>query len=197
MKKLKSIVDGETVLKYQVAAEELDALVSVKSDEDLCYMLDEINRCEAAGGPRLRAFLFPPAPVLMEHHQTGSSFELHTALAHRYIDAINGIVRWQPHSIKKHPMLMINAAAHHGLFSLSNCSSSSPGSPDTEGGLNGGELATVAPINYHHNYYSTSRVDMHKVQSSTSLCSSSSRKKKGPVPDWPQPQPKHSSNRDI
>ncbi|KAL3638145.1 hypothetical protein CASFOL_018015 [Castilleja foliolosa] len=59
MKKLTYLIDGEMVLKYQVVSEDLDTLVSVKSEVDLRHMIDEINLYELAGSPRLRAFLFP------------------------------------------------------------------------------------------------------------------------------------------
>ncbi|EPS63659.1 hypothetical protein M569_11125, partial [Genlisea aurea] len=49
---------GVTILKYQLASEDLDALISVKSDEDVRHMLEEIDGYESAGIPRLRAFLF-------------------------------------------------------------------------------------------------------------------------------------------
>ncbi|KAG9153387.1 hypothetical protein Leryth_017290, partial [Lithospermum erythrorhizon] len=70
MKRLTDLVDGEMILKYQLAPEELDALVSVKSDEDIRHMFEECDRCETAGGPRLRAFLFPAKPVVVENGST-------------------------------------------------------------------------------------------------------------------------------
>ncbi|PIN07567.1 hypothetical protein CDL12_19865 [Handroanthus impetiginosus] len=156
MKKLTYQIDGEMILKYQVVSEDLDALVSVKSDEDLCHMFDESNRYENAGIPRLRAFLFPVNPIVMES-QTGS-VDTH-ALEQRYIDAINGIVRSTPNTIKQRPT--INAVQHGSLVS-SGCSS--PRSPDS---------CTTEAINndamHQGNFYS-SRMNMHKVQSSPSIC---------------------------
>ncbi|GAA0170053.1 hypothetical protein LIER_24400 [Lithospermum erythrorhizon] len=70
MKRLTDLVDGEMILKYQLVPEELDALVSVKSDEDIRHMFEECDRCETAGGPRLRAFLFPAKPVVVENGST-------------------------------------------------------------------------------------------------------------------------------
>ncbi|CAA0833595.1 Octicosapeptide/Phox/Bem1p family protein [Striga hermonthica] len=65
MKKVSYKLDGEMRLKYQLRSEDMDALVSVKSDEDLRHMLDEIDFHERSGLPRLRAFLFPlnPSPA--------------------------------------------------------------------------------------------------------------------------------------
>lgn len=155
MKKLTYLIDGETILKYQVVSEDLDALVSVKSDEDLRHMCDEIERYENAGGPRLRAFLFPAKPVVMENQ---ISCVDHHALEQRYIDAINGIIRPAPNPIKQHPN--INAVQTGSLVS-SGCSS--PRSPDS---------CTTDTMNNEtvSNYYN-SRLNMHKVQSSPSICS--------------------------
>nr|GMD92919.1 uncharacterized protein LOC109165864 [Ipomoea batatas] len=88
MKKLTYQMEGEMALKYQLVPEDLDALVSVKSDEDLRYMIDECERVAAGGSPRLRAFLFPAKPILLD--SLNHSVE---AIEQRYIDAINGIVR--------------------------------------------------------------------------------------------------------
>ncbi|WOL10377.1 hypothetical protein Cni_G19132 [Canna indica] len=48
-------------LKYQLPNEDLDALVSLTSDEDVENMFDEYDRLAPVGGraPRLRLFLFP------------------------------------------------------------------------------------------------------------------------------------------
>ncbi|GER54968.1 octicosapeptide/Phox/Bem1p family protein [Striga asiatica] len=62
MKKVCYKIDGQMRLKYQLRSEDLDALVSVKSDEDLRHMLDEINFHEHSNLPRLRTFLFPLKP---------------------------------------------------------------------------------------------------------------------------------------
>ncbi|MBA0879187.1 hypothetical protein Goshw_024262 [Gossypium schwendimanii] len=66
MKKLNSMVEGDMILKYQVIPEELDALVSVKSDEYLKVMVDEYNRLECEASPKLRAFSFPMSPMVGE-----------------------------------------------------------------------------------------------------------------------------------
>ncbi|KAK4424428.1 hypothetical protein Salat_1636200 [Sesamum alatum] len=154
MKKLTYLIDGEMILKYQVASEDLDALVSVKSDEDLRHMFDEIDRYENAGAPRLRAFLFPVNPVVMEN-QIGS-LDPH-ALEQRYIDAINGIIRMGPYHVKQHPTIN---AMQHGSFVSSGCSS--PRSPDSCTEAMGNEIVLQS------NYYN-SRVNIHKVQSSPNI----------------------------
>ncbi|KAF7143552.1 hypothetical protein RHSIM_Rhsim05G0113500 [Rhododendron simsii] len=91
MKKLASVSDGDIILKYQIIPEDLDALVSVKTEEDLRHMLDEHDRYESAGNPMLRAFLFPANPVVTENRMMTSTE--HQAIEQRYIDAVNGIIR--------------------------------------------------------------------------------------------------------
>ncbi|PIN24262.1 hypothetical protein CDL12_03011 [Handroanthus impetiginosus] len=160
MKKLTYLIDGEMILKYQVVFEDLDALVTVKSDEDLRHMFDEIDRCESLGCPRLRAFLFPVNPVVIEN-QIGSVD--HHALEQRYIDSINGIIRSSPFPTKQHPTI---STVQHGSLVSSACSS--PRSPDSSSttetiSMNG---ESMFQMNYH-----TGRTSMHKVLSSPSLCS--------------------------
>ncbi|CAA7409178.1 unnamed protein product [Spirodela intermedia] len=55
---------GGVRVKYQLPHEDLDALISVSSDEDVEIMMEEYDRLAAAHGggataPRLRLFLFP------------------------------------------------------------------------------------------------------------------------------------------
>ncbi|KAH9626273.1 hypothetical protein KSS87_013930 [Heliosperma pusillum] len=92
MKKINDLFDGEYILKYQIAKEDLDSLVSVKSDEDMRHMLDEYDRLEQAGPSKLRTFLFPVKPFVVENHTTLSGLGLYT-VDQRFVDAINGIVR--------------------------------------------------------------------------------------------------------
>ncbi|KAL4580767.1 hypothetical protein LXL04_016969 [Taraxacum kok-saghyz] len=89
MRKLKSLLEGDVVLKYQLIPEDLDALVTVKSDEDLRHMLDEYNRQELIGTPRLRTFLFPANPIIIDNQM--GPMDRHS-LEQRYINSINGII---------------------------------------------------------------------------------------------------------
>ncbi|KAL0335286.1 UNVERIFIED_CONTAM: hypothetical protein Sradi_4740500 [Sesamum radiatum] len=150
MTKLTYLIDGEMILKYQVLSEDLDALISVKSDEDLCHMFEEIDRYESAGSPRMRAFLFPVNPIVMEN-QIGSA-EPH-AVEQRYIDSINGIIRTTPLSVKQHPTI---STMQHGSLVSSACSS--PRSPDS---------STTEVINSE---FHSRGVSMHKVRSSPNIC---------------------------
>ncbi|GAB2257788.1 hypothetical protein Droror1_Dr00013948 [Drosera rotundifolia] len=91
--KLSNLLDGDFVLKYQIASEDLDSLVSVKSDEDLRHMLDEYDRLESEGQLKLRTFLFPSKPVIIETGQNPFLAVMPHSIEQRFVDAINGVVR--------------------------------------------------------------------------------------------------------
>ncbi|XP_030516790.2 uncharacterized protein LOC115730297 [Rhodamnia argentea] len=161
MKKLTTTqIDADMVLKYQVASEDLDALVSVRSDEDLKHMLDEYDRHESSGNPRLRAFLFPANPTVIESQ---TAFVEPQAQEQRYIDAINGIFRTVP-NVKITPL--------HGnrtTFSISSaCSSPKSPSPDSCRSIDGGTAHETITFNGQHH---GRRLPMSRVHSSPSLCS--------------------------
>ncbi|CAN4108151.1 unnamed protein product [Withania somnifera] len=151
MKKLTLQIEGDMVLKYKLVYEDLDALISVKTDEDLCHMLDEYDRCESAGIPRLRAFLFPAKPVMVDHHMTPPE-----PLEQRYIDAVNGIIRARETLLRIQPPLSIS----HGSFGFSSACSS-PRSPDScnDGVIHESLLQSIFQ----------SRSQLHKVHSSPSF----------------------------
>ncbi|MCO5569573.1 hypothetical protein L7F22_023288 [Adiantum nelumboides] len=80
-------------LKYQLPDEDLDALVSVSSDDDLQNMMEEYDKVGSSGGTasRLRLFFFStPAEIEVADVQfegeDGSTFP-----EQRYVDAINGV----------------------------------------------------------------------------------------------------------
>ncbi|XP_039058190.1 uncharacterized protein LOC120201691 isoform X2 [Hibiscus syriacus] len=64
-KKVNGMVEGDVILKFPIIPEELDALVTVKSDEDVKHMVDEYRRLESEGIPKLRVFLFPSNPIVV------------------------------------------------------------------------------------------------------------------------------------
>ncbi|KAM1135523.1 uncharacterized protein LOC126631526 [Malus sylvestris] len=169
MKKVSTLSDGEMVLKYQLVTEDLDALVSVKSDEDLKHMLDEYDRQESEGSPKLRTFLFPSKPVVIESPTPSSE---HQMLEQRYIDAVNGIIRsppkMQPQQLQQQQQNaptapMIIASSPMGSLSISSaCSSPTSVSPE--------QHALVGDITMGgHRFLLTP--PMHKVHSSPSICS--------------------------
>ncbi|XP_020221145.1 uncharacterized protein LOC109803886 [Cajanus cajan] len=88
MNKVNNMVEADMVLKYQLMPEDLDALVSVRTEEDVKHMIEEHDRHHTGNG-LLRAFLFPPSkPTLLPTEPY--------PLEQRYIDAINGITRTSP-----------------------------------------------------------------------------------------------------
>eukprot|EP00850_Spirogloea_muscicola_P000620 SM000002S05700 [mRNA] locus=s2:1699231:1706176:+ [translate_table: standard] len=82
-------VHGQAVtIKYQLPDEDLDALVTVMSSDDLVNMMEEYDLLESREGvARLRLFLFPaaapePVPQAFGTHGRGS--------ASSYVEALNG-----------------------------------------------------------------------------------------------------------
>ncbi|KAF2293919.1 hypothetical protein GH714_005671 [Hevea brasiliensis] len=154
MKKLSSEFEGDMVLKYQVIPENLDVLVSVRTDEDIKHMLDEYARHESEGTAKLRAFLFPSNPVILENQN--ASTDPHATEQH-YIDAINNTVR----SFAKFRPSPINA--NRPTFSISACSSPKGNSSDSIDF----DFVPHEPT-FMNNYHNTRR-PLHKVHSSPSL----------------------------
>lgn len=164
MKKVSGMVDAEVVLKYQLIPEDLDTLVSVRTEEDLKHMMEEHDRHESGGSPLLRAFLFPSKPLLLDNHQLqGQHHHLHLhppppplepyMLEQRYIDAINGIIRTSP-----------RGGRLTATTPCSACSSPKSSSPDGH----------TAESPFHNNAAASSqfhqgRLAMNKVRSSPSL----------------------------
>ncbi|XP_026388365.1 homeotic protein proboscipedia-like [Papaver somniferum] len=184
MTKLAGIFGGDTVLKYQLIPEDLDALVSVTNDDDLRYMLDEYDRHSRASEsneiPKLRAFLFPSDPTVIKSQifPTNESY----AIEQRYIDAINGVV----HSSSTNRV--------RPCFSISSSCGSSPRST-------GPDVFPSETIS-HDIFVSTGlRRDMHRVHSSPSdLCNLSRQhtdqqqqqhQHQHPHPPPPHPNPQH------
>ncbi|XVE94201.1 hypothetical protein REPUB_Repub01dG0261400 [Reevesia pubescens] len=158
MKKLNTIVEGDMILKYQLIPEELDALVTVKSDEDLKHMVDEYHRLESEGIPKLRAFLFPSRPVILDNQMNHVD---PYAIERRYIEAVNGIVRSSSNTSGR--LTPINANSRP-IFSISACSSPKSVSPDAGKSIDSFPLEPPLLNGYQHN-----RLTLPKVQSSPSL----------------------------
>lgn len=136
------------VLKYQIIPEDLDALVSVKSDEDLSHMMEEYHRHET---PKLRTFLFPANPTVLEN-QLGL-IEPQT-VEQRYIEAINGIVRKNVHHLRA-------PIKTRPSFTVSACSS-----PRSESSPEG---YSYEQPEIGSNYQLSRLYPMHKVQSSPNI----------------------------
>ncbi|KAJ7526289.1 hypothetical protein O6H91_16G000700 [Diphasiastrum complanatum] len=91
MLKMAELYGHALTLKYQLPGEDLDALVSVSSDEDLENMMEEYDRLEAGDGTsRLRVFLFSASESEFVH--LGDSLGDFRNSEQRYVDAVNGIL---------------------------------------------------------------------------------------------------------
>ncbi|XP_028796680.1 uncharacterized protein LOC114752126 [Neltuma alba] len=148
MKKVTALTDSDMVLKYQLVPEDLDALVTVRSDADLQHMFDEHDR-HGNGAPMLRAFLFPTKPIVLENQSLVS--EPH-ASEQRYIDAINGIIHIN-HRGKLCPIRVVSSAC------------SSPKKPDSPDG-HSVDLTPESPF-----FISNRKSSMQRVRSSPSFSS--------------------------
>lgn len=155
-KKLTAMTENEIVLKYQIIPEDLDALVSVKSDEDLKHMMEEYNRHET---PKLRTFLFPANPVVLEN-QLGP-IEPQT-IEQRYIEAINGIIR----TPATKSVLLRAPIKTRPSFTVSTCSS--PKSESSPDGYSY-EQPEMGFQNNNSSYQLRRLYPMHKVQSSPNI----------------------------
>lgn len=90
MLKMMDIYNQVYSIKYKLPEEDLDALVSVSSDEDLRNMMEEYDKLEASdGSQRLRLFLFSGVDYDSTHVNDSMGDPRHTDL--RYVNAVNGI----------------------------------------------------------------------------------------------------------
>ncbi|KAI3466306.1 hypothetical protein Pfo_022969 [Paulownia fortunei] len=87
--KTTAIYDETCTIKYQLPGEDLDALVSISSDEDLLNMMEECNILEdGEGSKKLRMFLFSPGDLDDAHFSLANSdgdSEM------KYVVAVNGM----------------------------------------------------------------------------------------------------------
>ncbi|GLJ43287.1 hypothetical protein SUGI_0898880 [Cryptomeria japonica] len=95
MAKLRELYEQETLsLKYQQPDDDLDALVSVLSDEDVCHMMEEYDRLEASDGvcSRLRLFLFAAADQQQQQNLMSIEGNDERDCEQRYVEALNSVV---------------------------------------------------------------------------------------------------------
>ncbi|XP_030552812.1 uncharacterized protein LOC115756950 [Rhodamnia argentea] len=82
--------DRPFVLKYQLPSEDLDALVTVSTDEDLENMIEE-SVSSSLKHPRIRLFLFPAQPAPPESSRSiGRILEASGNWEDWFLDALNG-----------------------------------------------------------------------------------------------------------
>ncbi|KAF3436017.1 hypothetical protein FNV43_RR23109 [Rhamnella rubrinervis] len=96
VKKTSSICNQPHAIKYQLPDEDLDALISVSSEEDLQNMIEEYHGLERHdGSQRLRIFLIPSG-----ESENAPSFEASTIQQnnpnYQYVAAVNGMVDPSP-----------------------------------------------------------------------------------------------------
>ncbi|PWA69756.1 Phox/Bem1p [Artemisia annua] len=78
-------------VKYQLPNEDLDALITVTSDEDVENMLDEYDRLANNNkNARLRIFLFPTDTSLSRGSSISSLLDGSIKREHWFLDALNG-----------------------------------------------------------------------------------------------------------
>ncbi len=89
--KVTEICGYALTLKYQLPDEDLDALVSVSSNEDLENMMEEYDKLRGFDGfSRLRVFLFPAVEYNVTHLSDDSVGDQRNP-DQRYVDAVNGV----------------------------------------------------------------------------------------------------------
>ncbi|XP_077252657.1 RAF-like serine/threonine-protein kinase 20 [Tasmannia lanceolata] len=90
MQKTLGICNQPHMIKYQLPGEDLDALISVSSDEDLQNMVEEYNGLEKVDGPqRLRIFLISSSE---SENCSFDSIGRQGNSEYHYVVAVNGIV---------------------------------------------------------------------------------------------------------
>uniref|UniRef100_A0A5B7BJ31 Protein kinase domain-containing protein n=1 Tax=Davidia involucrata TaxID=16924 RepID=A0A5B7BJ31_DAVIN len=94
VKKTSAICNQPHTIKYQLPGEDLDALISVSSDEDLHHMIEEYHDLER-GSQRLRIFL-----VSSGEPDSPCSFEARTVQQsdadYQYVVVVNGMLERSP-----------------------------------------------------------------------------------------------------
>ncbi|KAG7564735.1 PB1 domain [Arabidopsis suecica] len=83
------------VIKYQLPDEDLDALVSVSSSEDIDNMMDEFDKLverSSDGSGKLRVFLFDAASSEVDDSFGVSQYGDGVDIGQRYVEAVNGVV---------------------------------------------------------------------------------------------------------
>ncbi|XP_043703299.1 uncharacterized protein LOC122653512 [Telopea speciosissima] len=90
MKKTLAICNQPHTIKYQLPGEDLDALISVSTDEDLSNMIEEYHGLQRVeGSQRLRIFLISSS-------ESDSPCSQHSNSEYQYVVAVNGILDPSP-----------------------------------------------------------------------------------------------------
>ncbi|ESQ36453.1 hypothetical protein EUTSA_v10006649mg [Eutrema salsugineum] len=108
MQKTYALCNHPHTIKYQLPGEDLDALISVCSDEDLLHMIEEYQEAETkAGSQRIRVFLVSStesseSPKIFNERNMNinrnTNTHQQTDIDHyHYVSALNGVVDVSPH----------------------------------------------------------------------------------------------------
>lgn len=95
LKKTMAICKYHHTIKYQLPGEDLDALISVASDEDLHHMIEEYHDLEKIS-QRLRLFLVASGDLEHPYSSEGRTMQQVDADS-PYVVAVNGMVESSPH----------------------------------------------------------------------------------------------------
>ena len=107
VRKTSGICNQTHIIKYQLPGEDLDALISVCSDEDLHHMIEEYEELEKGGGSqRLRIFLIP-SNESESPSSNESRVNQQSNTDYHYVVAVNGMLDRSP---RKNPTGMILAS---------------------------------------------------------------------------------------
>ncbi|XP_015887516.3 uncharacterized protein LOC107422567 [Ziziphus jujuba] len=122
VKKTSTIFSQPHTIKYQLPGEDLDALISICSDEDLHHMLEEyLEQERTEGSQRLRLFLIP-----LNESESPSSVEARATqtndVENQYVVAVNGMLEPSPkksssgHSLTSQTSQLGNTLEHSPRF---------------------------------------------------------------------------------
>lgn len=122
VKKTCTIFSQPHTIKYQLPSEDLDALISICSDEDLHHMLEEyLEQERTEGSQRLRIFLIP-----INESESPSSVEARATqtndVDYQYVVAVNGMLEPSPkksssgHSLTSQTSQLGNTSEHSPRF---------------------------------------------------------------------------------
>ncbi|KAL3812374.1 hypothetical protein ACJIZ3_013642 [Penstemon smallii] len=142
VKKTSAICNQPHTIKYQLPGEDLDALISVSSDEDLHHMIEEYHELERSS-QRLRIFL-----VSFSDNEGTSSLEGRTIQQsdadYQYVVAVNGLMDPSPQRSSSRESLASQSAHLDGGSSLNlNLMLSGP----TSQGFNAPQVPT-SPVRF-------------------------------------------------
>lgn len=123
MKKTSGICNQPYAIKYQLPGEDLDALISVASDEDLQNMIEEYYGLESLGGSqRLRIFLIPLCESDNSRVTNPSTIQQNNP-EFQYVVAVNGIVGVDPSSSMNYNAKPLTGEANHNLLNMGKVAS--------------------------------------------------------------------------